>query len=100
MKKVDNNMKTSRVRHITDLHPVHLYAVLLASITSLILILIHLMVWQLWLVAILILIAWSPIFFLTAPALYRQHRWLTFFFVLLVDHGAHFAEHIAQMVQI
>jgi len=100
MKKVDNNMKTSLVRHITDLHPVPLYAVVLASITSLILILIHLMGWQIWLVAILILIAWSPIFFLTARALYRQHRWLAFFFVLLVAQSAHFTEHIAQMIQI
>ena len=93
-------MKTRLARHITDLHPVPLYAVVLASITSLILILIHLMGWQLWLVAILILIAWSPIFFLTARALYRQHRWLAFFFVLLVAQSVHFTEHIAQMIQI
>ena len=100
MKKVDNIMKTRLVRHITDLHPVPLYAVVLASITSLILIFIHLMGWQLWLVAILILVAWSPIFFLTARALYRQHRWLAFFFVLLVAQSIHFMEHIAQIVQI
>ena len=100
MKKVDNIMKASLVRHITDLHPVPLYAIVLASITSLILIFIHLMGWQLWLIAILILVAWSPIFFLTARALYRQHRWLAFFFVLLVAQSVHFMEHIAQMVQI
>lgn len=100
MKKVDNIMKTLLVRHITDLHPVPLYAIVLASLTSAVLLLLHLVGWQVWLVALLVLLAWSPIFAQTARALYRQYRWLAFFFVLLVGQTIHFIEHIAQMVQI
>jgi hypothetical protein len=95
-------MKNTLGRHILDLHPVPFYAVILASIASIILLLIHFMEmgWQLWLVAILILVAWSPIFFLTTRALYQHYRWIAFFFVLLVAQSVHFTEHIAQMVQI
>ncbi len=93
-------MNTSLARHITSLHPVPLYAVVLASITSFGLLVIHMMGWQLWLVALLILLVWSPIFVRTTSALYRQYRWLAFFFVLLVAQSVHFMEHIAQMVQI
>jgi hypothetical protein len=56
--------------------------------------------WQLWLVAILILLTWSPIFVRTTIALYRRYGWLAFFFVLLVAQSVHFTEHIAQMIQI
>src|ERR1700682_796455 len=98
-KKADS-MRNTLARHIISLHPVPLYAVIAASITSFILLVIHLMGWQLWLVALLILLAWSPIFFYTTRALYRNYRWLAFFFVLLVAQSVHFTEHIAQMVQI
>jgi hypothetical protein len=93
-------MNATLTRHITSLHPVPLYAIVLASVTSLALILTHLMGWQLWLVAILILLTWSPIFVRTTVALYRQYGWLAFFFVLLVAQSVHFTEHIAQMIQI
>jgi hypothetical protein len=93
-------MKNTFARHIISLHPVPLYAVVLAAITSTVLLIIHLMGWQLWLVALLILLAWSPIFFYTTRALYQRYRWLAFFFVLLVAQSVHFTEHIAQMVQI
>ena len=91
-------MKNTLARHIISLHPVPLYAVVLASITSFLLLVIYLMGWQLWLVALLILLAWSPIFFYTTRALYRNYRWLAFFFVLLVAQSVHFTEHIAQMI--
>jgi len=89
-------------RHITSLHPVPLYAVILASVTSVCLLLIHLrnMVWQLWSVMLLILLVWSPIFVRTTVVLYRQYRWLALFFVLLVGQSVHYVEHIAQMIQI
>ena len=95
-------MKNTLARHIVSLHPVPLYAVIVASIASVILLVLHFMEmgWQLWLVAILILLAWSPIFFYTTRALYRQYQWIAFFFVLLVAQSVHFTEHIAQMVQI
>ena len=93
-------MSTSFVRHITTLHPVPLYAVIIASLTSCALLLAHLVGWQLWLVALLILLVWSPIFVRTTLALYRRYLWLAFFFVLLVAQSVHFTEHIAQMIQI
>ncbi len=93
-------MNATLTRHITSLHPVPFYAIVLASVTSLALILTHLMGWQLWLVAILILLTWSPIFVRTTIALYRRYGWLAFFFVLLVAQSVHFTEHIAQMIQI
>jgi hypothetical protein len=60
----------------------------------------HLMGWELWIVALLILLAWSPIFVRVTQAIYRQYRWLAFFFVLLIAQSVHFTEHIAQMIQI
>src|SRR6266436_9147624 len=93
-------MKTSLARHIISLHPAPLYAIVLASLTSFVLLVMHLMGWELWVVALLILLAWSPIFARVTGAIYRQYRWLAFFFVLLVAQSVHFTEHIAQMVQI
>src|SRR5690349_4303455 len=66
-------MKTSLARHIISLHPVPLYAVVLASITSFVLLVIHMMGWQLWIVSLLILLAWSPIFGRVTLVLYRQY---------------------------
>lgn len=100
VKKGGQQMKTSLARHIISFHPVPLYAVVLASITSFVLLLIHMMGGQLWIVALLILLAWSPIFVRVTLALYRQYRWLAFFFVLLIAQSVHFTEHIAQMIQI
>lgn len=93
-------MKTSLARHIISLHPAPLYAIVLASITSFGLLAMHLMGWELWVVALLILLAWSPIFARVTQAIYRQYRWLAFFFVLLIAQSVHFTEHIAQMIQI
>jgi len=100
-KEVDT-MKNTLARHIIALRPVPLYVVVLASITSLVLLVIHFMEmgWQLWLVALLILLVWSPIFFYITRALYQHYRWLALFFVLLIAQSVHFTEHIAQMVQI
>src|SRR5258707_13972992 len=93
-------MKTSLARHIISLNPAPLYDIVLASLTSFGLLVMHLMVWELWIVALLILLAWSPIFVRVTLAIYRQYRWLAFFFVLLIAQSVHFTEHIAQMIQI
>jgi len=93
-------MKTSLARHIISLHPAPLYAIVLASLTSFGLLVMHLVGWELWAVALLILLAWSPIFVCVTLAVYRQYRWLAFFFVLLIAQSVHFTEHIAQMIQI
>jgi hypothetical protein len=71
-------------------------------VTSFVLLVIHarVMEWRLWLVTVLILLAWSPIFVRITLALYRQYRWLALFFVLLVGQSVHFVEHIAQVIQV
>lgn len=100
-KKVDT-MKNTLAGHIISVRPVPLYAVLLASMTSCVLLVMHFMEmgWQLWLVALLILLTWSPILVIITRVLYQHYRWLALFFVLLIAQSVHFTEHIAQMVQI
>src|SRR5260370_598247 len=93
-------MNTSLAKHIFSLQSVPLYAIVLASLTSCGLLLMHMMGWQLWLMALLVLLVWSPILAMKTRDIYRQSRWLAFFFVLLVAQSVHFTEHIAQMVQI
>src|SRR5215831_12526381 len=93
-------MHTSLAKHIFAQHSVPLYAIVLASLTSCGLLLMHMMGWQLWLMALLILLVWFPILAMKTRDIYRQSRWLAFFFVLLVAQSVHFTEHIAQMVQI
>jgi len=56
--------------------------------------------WAIWQVAILVILAWLPLFFLKTVSIQRQYGWLAFFFILVVTQGAHFIEHVAQMVQI
>src|SRR6266702_2041685 len=77
-------MNTSLAKHIFSLQSVPLYAIVLASLTSCGLLLMHMMGWQLWLMALLILLVWSPILAMKTRDIYRQSRWLAFFFVLLV----------------
>lgn len=94
-------MSTRMVKQVISLHAaVPLYAVILAALTSFGLIVLHMMGWQVWLVMILILLAWIPVFAVITKSLYRRAHWIAFFFVLVVSQGVHFIEHIAQMMQI
>jgi len=93
-------MSTRMVRHIVYSNTIPLYAVVAASLISLILLVIHMIGMDLWKVALLILLAWLPIFVVKTREIYRQYRWLAFFFVLLIAQSVHFTEHIAQMIQI
>ena len=93
-------MSTRLFKQITSMHSVPLYAVVLASLTSFALLVIHMVGWELWKVAILILIAWLPIWIVKTTSLYRQYHWLALFFVLVIGQSVHFTEHIAQMIQI
>jgi len=56
--------------------------------------------WAIWQVALLVVFAWLPLFFLKTASIQRQYGWLAFFFILVVTQGAHVLEHVAQMVQI
>ncbi len=93
-------MSTRMVRHIVSSNSIPLYAVISASLISLGLLVIHMIGMDLWKVALLILLAWLPIFALKTREIYRQYHWLAFFFVLLIAQSVHFTEHIAQMIQI
>src|SRR6266704_6952188 len=93
-------MSTRMVRHIVSSNSISLYAVVAASLISLTLLVIHMIGMDLWKVALLILLAWLPIFVVKTREIYRQYRWLAFFFVLLIAQSVHFTEHIAQMIQI
>lgn len=93
-------MSTRMVRHIVSSNSIPLYAVISASLISLGLLVIHMIGMDLWKVALLILLAWLPIFVVKTREIYRQYHWLAFFFVLLIAQSVHFTEHIAQMIQI
>ena len=93
-------MSTRFVKHIISFHSVPLYAIVLAFLISTGLLMMHMLGMDLWKVALLILLAWLPICVVKTKAIYRQYRWLAFFFVLLIAQSVHFTEHLAQMVQI
>ncbi len=93
-------MSTRFVKHIISFHSVPLYAIVLASLISTGLLMMHMLGMDLWKVALLILFAWLPICVVKTKAIYRQYHWLAFFFVLLIAQSVHFTEHIAQMIQI
>ena len=93
-------MSTGLFKQITSMHSVPLYAVVLASLTSFALLVIHMVGWEFWKVAVLILIAWLPIWIVKTASLYRHYHWLALFFVLVIGQSVHFIEHIAQMIQI
>ncbi len=93
-------MSTRLFKQITSMHSVPFNAVVLASLTSFALLVTHILGSELWKVAILILIAWLPIWIVKTASIYRQYHWLAFFFVLVIGQSVHFTEHIAQMIQI
>src|SRR6266702_3539813 len=68
-------MSTRLFKQITSMHSVPLYAVVLASLSSFVLLVTHMLGWDLWKVAILILIAWLPIWIVKTTSLYRQYHW-------------------------
>jgi hypothetical protein len=88
------------VKHIVSSNSIPLFAIVVASLISFSLLVIHFIGMDLWKVALLILMAWLPIFIIKTREIYRQYRWLAFFFVLLIAQSVHFTEHIAQMIQI
>ena len=93
-------MSTRMVKHIISSNTIPLFAVVGALLISLSLLIIHFIGMDLWKVALLILLAWLPIFVVKTREIYQQYSWLAFFFVLLIAQSVHFTEHIAQMIQI
>ena len=93
-------MSTRMVKHIVSSNSIPLFAIVVASLISFSLLVIHFIGMDLWKVALLILFAWLPIFVVKTREIYRQYRWLAFFFVLLIAQSVYFTEHITQMIQI
>jgi hypothetical protein len=83
-----------------SIHSVPLPFILLTAGISVGLVIAFWLGWAIWQVAILVVLAWLPLFFLKTVSIHRQYGWLAFFFILVVTQGAHLLEHVAQMVQI
>jgi hypothetical protein len=93
-------MNTSLYKRVISIHAVPLPLILLTAAISVGLVATFWLGWAIWQVAILVILAWVPLFFLKTAAIQRQYGWLAFFFILVVTQGAHLLEHVAQMVQI
>lgn len=85
---------------ILAIHRIPVVSFIFACLLSLGIIATLLLSWTMWLVAILIALAWLPLLVLKTASLYRSYRWFALFFVLVVTQGAHLLEHFFQMIQI
>ncbi len=93
-------MSTSLHKQMISIHSVPLPFILLTAGISVGLVTTFWLGWAIWQVAVLVILAWLPLFFLKTVSIQRQYSWLAFFFILVVTQGAHVLEHVAQMVQI
>jgi len=93
-------MSTSLYKQMISIHSAPLPFILLTAVISVGLVATFWLGWAIWQVAILVILAWLPLFFLKTVSIQRQYGWLAFFFILVVTQGAHVLEHVAQMVQI
>jgi hypothetical protein len=87
-------------KKIMSIHSIPLCAVLLIGLISIVIVSTFWLGFVLWQIALLIVLVWSPLFFLKTAELYRQYRWLALFFILVMTQGGHFVEHLTQMIQI
>ena len=93
-------MSTSLYKRMISIHSVPLPFILLTAGISVGLVTTFWLGWAIWQVAILVILAWVPLFFLKTVSIQRQYGWLAFLFILVVTQGAHVLEHVAQMVEI
>lgn len=93
-------MSTSLYKRMISIHSVPLPFILLSAGISVGLVATFWLGWAIWQVALLVVLAWLPLFLLKTASIHRQYGWLAFFFILVVTQGAHVLEHVAQMVQI
>lgn len=56
--------------------------------------------WKLWIIGLLIIVAWIPPIIARMREIYLQRPWLAFLFLLVAGQFGHMLEHCAQMVQI
>jgi hypothetical protein len=84
----------------TGLQAVPLPVVMVTCVASAVMVTTFWLGWAIWLVAILVALAWFPLIGLMTRTISRDSRYLGFFFILVVTQGGHFIEHSAQMIQI
>src|SRR5256886_12050855 len=93
-------MSTSLYKRMISIHSVPLPFILLTAVISVGLVTTFWLGWAMWQMAVLVILAWLPLFFRKTVSIQRQYSWLAIFFILVVTQGAHVLEHVAQMVQI
>ncbi|MDQ2717511.1 MAG: hypothetical protein M3Z08_21675 [Chloroflexota bacterium] len=82
------------------LQNVPLWIVLVTCVVSVSLVTTFWLGWAIWLIAILIVLAWLPVISIAVKTVSQQSRYLGFFCILLITQGGHFIEHLAQLIQI
>src|SRR6266516_4065761 len=93
-------MRMPLYKKLIALHSFPFTLVLLVGLISVVIVSTFWLGWALWQIALLIVFAWLPLFCLKTASIARHSRWLALFFILVVTQGAHFVEHLAQMIQI
>ncbi|GHO91103.1 hypothetical protein KSF_011510 [Reticulibacter mediterranei] len=88
-------------RQIFDVQSFFFYLLVFACLLSALLIFVFWTeAWAIWILGFLIIAAWMPLVISTMKAIYHQHRWLAFLYLLVVAQAAHMIEHLAQMVEL
>lgn len=77
-------MSTTLYKRMISIHSVPLPLILLTAGISVGLVTTFWLGWAIWQVAILVILAWLPLFFLKPLSIQRQYGWLAFFFILVI----------------
>lgn len=88
-------------KHIVNMHTISYYFVVATLLISTLLVFAcWLFGWAIWLVALLVMLAWMPLVWKVMNTIFQKYQWLALLFVIVVAQGAHTIEHTAQMVQL
>lgn len=88
-------------KHILDMHAVSYYFLVATFLISALLIFATWFFnWTIWLMALLVMVAWMPLTFKMMTDIFKKYQWVALLFVMVVAQGAHTIEHIAQVIQL
>lgn len=88
-------------KKILNMHAISYYFLLLTLFISALLVLAFwFMSWKIWFVALLVMVAWTPLVLKIMTSIYQKYQWLALIFVMVIAQGGHTIEHTAQMVQL
>ncbi len=88
-------MSTPLYKQMISIHSVPLPFILVTAGISVGLVTTFWLGWAIWQVAVLVILAWLPLFLLKTVSIQHQYGGLAFFFILVVTQGAHVLEHLA-----